>query len=64
MGTDGVGVSEARDTLRDYFEVSSRYIVTAALSSLFHQKLMNKKDLDKHLQSLEIDSNKPDPVKH
>ena len=34
MGTDGFGLSESRDTLREHFEVSAAWIVFAALSSL------------------------------
>ena len=34
LGTDGFGLSEARDRLRDYFEVSGEWIAFAALSTL------------------------------
>ena len=34
LGTDGVGVSESRSDLRDYFEVSDRYVTAAAISAL------------------------------
>ena len=34
LGTDGFGLSESREALREYFEVSSSWIVFAALSSL------------------------------
>lgn len=34
LGTDGFGLSESRQELRDYFEVSSSWIVFAALSAL------------------------------
>lgn len=34
LGTDGFGLSESREDLRDYFEVSSNWIVFAALSAL------------------------------
>jgi pyruvate dehydrogenase E1 component len=34
LGTDGYGLSESREALREYFEVSSSWIVFAALSSL------------------------------
>ncbi|MXW54811.1 MAG: pyruvate dehydrogenase (acetyl-transferring), homodimeric type [Gammaproteobacteria bacterium] len=34
LGTDGFGLSESRQDLRDYFEVSSNWIVFAALSAL------------------------------
>ncbi len=34
LGTDGFGLSESREDLRDYFEVSADWIVFAALSAL------------------------------
>jgi pyruvate dehydrogenase E1 component len=34
LGTDGFGLSEARDTLRDYFEVSPEHIVLASIKAL------------------------------
>ena len=34
LGTDGVGRSESREALRDFFEVDSRHIVFATLVSL------------------------------
>ena len=34
LGTDGFGLSESREALRGYFEVSSAWIVFAALSSM------------------------------
>ena len=34
LGTDGYGLSESRDALRHYFEVSKEWIVFAALSTL------------------------------
>ena len=34
LGTDGYGLSESRDALRDHFEVSQGWIVFAALSTL------------------------------
>ncbi len=57
LGTDGFGVSEDRTVLRDYFEVSSRYIAAAALSTLYRQGTLEKKTLGKHFNSLGFDSN-------
>ena len=54
LGTDGFGLSEDRAILRDYFEVSSRYIVTAALSTLYQQGEIDKKTLSKHFETLGI----------
>jgi len=62
LGTDGVGVSEARGDLRDYFEVSDRYIVAAALASLDFQDGTNKEQLGKQFDRLNIRAGKLDPV--
>ena len=35
LGTDGYGLSETRQQLRDHFEISARYIVQAAVSALY-----------------------------
>lgn len=62
LGTDGVGVSEARGDLRDYYEISQRYIVAAALSSLFQQGNIDKVKYRKHIAGLHVIADKPDPV--
>ena len=64
LGTDGVGASESRDTLRDYFEISRRYIVAAALTGLYQQDQLKKGELSRYLKTLAIDSGKADPVDH
>ncbi len=55
LGTDGFGLSEDRAVLRDHFEVSSRYIASAALTSLHQQGELNKKTLVKHIRALGFD---------
>jgi len=62
LGTDDVGVSEARGDLRDYFEVSDRYIVAAALASLNFQDENAKEQLSKQFDRLNIQTDKFDPV--
>ena len=42
LGTDGYGLSESRDDIRDYFEVSSRCISQAAISLLYRAGHINK----------------------
>ena len=37
LGTDGFGLSESREALRDHFEISPKYIVKAALVSMFRE---------------------------
>ena len=62
LGTDGVGACESRTRLRDYFEVSNRYIVAAALTSLYQQGQLKRGNLSKHLKSLDVDADKLNPV--
>ena len=54
LGTDGFGLSEDRAVLRDYFEVSSRFIVAAALSTLCQQGEIERKELLEYFNSLGI----------
>jgi len=61
LGTDGVGLSETRMVLRDYFEVSDRYIAAAALYSLNEQGEIDGACLKSHFEVLHINSEKPDP---
>ncbi|MFT5658344.1 MAG: pyruvate dehydrogenase E1 component [Gammaproteobacteria bacterium] len=62
LGTDGVGLSEDRHVLRDYFEVSARYIAASALTLLYQQDRLEQKILNQHINTLGIDSDKINPV--
>jgi pyruvate dehydrogenase E1 component len=62
LGTDGVGLSESRSDLRDYFEISDKYIVAAALSSITEQGHMDNESLIEHLDRLGVQAEKFDPV--
>ncbi len=62
LGTDGVGVSEDRQVLRDYFEVSARYIAASAITVLYQQGSLDKNIRNQHIDSLEIYVNKTNPV--
>ncbi len=42
LGTDGYGVCDTREDLRDYFEISPRFIALAALSLLATQGLLER----------------------
>ncbi len=60
LGTDGYGLSESRQSLRDFFEVSAEHIAYAALENLYQQgDLSNKKLLDAR-KILSINPDKPD----
>lgn len=60
LGTDGYGLSESRENLRNYFEVSNLWIVQAALSALFRNDLIDRVCLDKQSAQLSIDKDKID----
>ena len=62
LGTDGVGASEARATLRDYFEISHAYIAATALSSLYQQGHLKKATLVGYFKALGIDPEKTNPM--
>ena len=60
LGTDGYGLSESRPDLRDYFEVSAKYIAFAALASLAESGRLPATELDAAAAKLGIDREKPD----
>jgi len=62
LGTDGFGLSEHRDELRDHFEIDAKHIVWAALNSLHNQKKVDKQLLNKAKKKLEINPGKKSPV--
>jgi pyruvate dehydrogenase E1 component len=62
LGTDGFGRSEGRASLRDFFEVDSRFITLAALNELFLDRKIQKCVIEKAIADLGIDSEKPNPV--
>ena len=62
LGTDGFGRSENRPSLRNFFEVDSRFIVIAALHELFVDGKIERSLLDKAIVDLGIDPEKWNPV--
>jgi len=62
LGTDGYGVSETREDLRTYFEISSDYICHAALVGLFKIKRISSSELRKLCKGLDINPSKPNPI--
>ncbi len=61
LGTDGYGVSESREDLRAYFEVSAEYIAFAALSSLARQAKLSDDVIKRARKELSIDPKKANP---
>jgi len=62
LGTDGFGRSEGRTSLRDFFEVDSRFITLATLHELFADGKIEQSVLDKAIKDLGINTDKPNPV--
>ncbi len=62
LGTDGYGLSETRESLREYFEINSDHICHTALVSLLRAKKINKTRFRQATDGLKIDTDKPDPA--
>ncbi len=61
LGTDGFGRSEAREELRDFFEVDHRHIVLATLEALAREGQLDAAVVAKARDDLGIDPAKPNP---
>ena len=61
LGTDGYGRSDAREELRDHFEVDARHIVVATLQALAQAGDLETKDVAKAIEDLGINPDKLDP---
>ncbi len=61
LGTDGFGRSDYRATLRDFFEVNSKYIVISTLYGLLKQKQIPASVYEAAIKEYEIDTHKPNP---
>ena len=62
LGTDGFGRSDTRAQLRHFFEVDSKNIVFASLSTLAEQGDFPKANLGDVMQKLGVNPNKPNPT--
>jgi len=62
LGTDGFGLSESREDLRDHFEVSAAHIVHTALVALHRAGRISEQQLQAQLAPLGIDADKRDPT--
>jgi len=62
LGTDGFGRSESREALRDFFEVDARFITLTALYELFREGKVEQAVVQKAIQDLEINIDKPNPL--
>src|SRR5579863_2257416 len=62
LGTDGFGRSESREALRDFFEVDARFITLTTLYELFREGKIESVVVQKAVQDLEINLDKPNPL--
>jgi pyruvate dehydrogenase E1 component len=63
LGTDGYGRSEAREALRDFFEVDARHIAFAALAALARAGKVKPTKIQNARRALKIDPEKPHTLK-
>jgi pyruvate dehydrogenase E1 component len=62
LGTDGFGRSEDRKSLRDFFEVDSRFVTLATLASLARDGQIDKKVAAQAVKDLDINPEKLNPA--
>ncbi len=62
LGTDGFGLSDSRQNLRDYFEVSDKYIAFAAVRLLHQEGKVSEKAVLEFMKKYGIKADKPDPM--
>ncbi len=63
LGTDGFGRSEARQQLRDHFEVDARFVALATLAELAQDGLIDRKVVAQAVHDFGINPEKPNPAK-
>lgn len=61
LGTDGFGLSDSREALRHYFEISSDWIVFGALSALARRNLVSETDVRGYAKQKNLDLEKIAP---
>jgi pyruvate dehydrogenase E1 component len=62
LGTDGFGLSESREDLRNHFEVSAAHIVGAVVVQLYRGGMISEREMREQLEPLGIDPHKPAPL--
>ena len=62
LGTDGFGRSEGRASLREFFEVDSRFVVLATLHELAQEGLVGEATVQNAIKDLGVNPEKPNPV--
>ncbi len=62
LGTDGFGLSESREALRDHFEVDARFVVLATLHALERRGEVPLEVVKKAIKDLGIHASKRNPM--
>ncbi len=62
LGTDGYGLSEAREALRDHFEISPKFIALAALQLLKEEGAVTAKEIKDFIKAQHIATDKINPT--
>lgn len=62
LGTDGFGLSESRENLRDYFEISPKYIAFSAVRLLQKQGKVTEKAVLEFMKKYGVESEKLEPM--
>ena len=62
LGTDGMGRSDTRDSLRGYFEVNTGHVVVAVLSALAADGKASPDEVQAAIARHGIDPGSPDPL--
>ena len=62
LGTDGFGLSETREALRDHFEVDARFITLSVLTLLAREGAVDREVVGKAILDLKIDPEKENPA--
>jgi len=63
LGTDGFGRSDSRAALRRFFEIDRGHIVVAALKALADDNRVDRATVERAIQALGVDPDKPVPWK-
>ncbi len=62
LGTDGFGLSESRESLRDYFGISAKYIAFAAVRQLHRQGKVSDKAVKDFMKKYNVENELADPM--
>ena len=62
LGTDGFGRSEAREELRDFFEVDTKHVILATLYALLRDGKIKGEVVQQAITDLGIDPERENPV--